>query len=1052
MVDSSLAFTITARDLGASAVFDKVARSADKTSGSLSKTVKISAEAQKASEALTKAQDKQSDVLGRVAVAEKRLQEVRANSNSKASQIVAAENNLAKARRDAARAGTDAEKAAKSLGSTLETEGKQAGKSLGKSVLQWFTGDGGNVFKQAGENAGNGFIGGAAGVLKTPVLGPALAVGLGAAVVAVLPEVGAMAASGLVAGFGAGIGALGLKFAAESEVVKRTWSTTLHDMGAEMRTLSQPFESTLISLAATAKKTFATFAPELGLAFKTLDPAFTQFGNDVGRAFERLAPAMQPLSSATAAVLRSLGGALPDIVGKLSSRLIDLSNSVEKNPQGLKDLAEGIGGLADSAIKTITVLNDLNGMLKKLPGGFSTFTGLAEKLNPVKAGFDALFTAISKVDGLLGGSAVDSQKLAGVLNQSGAAAVAYARAHGAAAPAITGVANATVLANRQARALTAQFTRQTAATNALITALFRLQGVNLGLSNDQIAVAQATADATASLKANGKGLDLNTAAGRANQSALNTLASATNTLTADMIKNGKGTDAAGLAAERSRANFVKIAHQMGLTIPQAEAMAKSMIGIPNVSRTARLNANIQDLQAKLSTAKTQLADKNLTATKRAKLEAEIKQLQQGIAAAKAALASVPSSKTVTITTNFYRNMVETHTVGGIPAGIKAPGRASGGPVKAGQPYLIGEKGPEILITEHNGFVVPNRGFRQLRGELSRGFSSAGKAGTGADIAQETALVQTMIGNLTGGDKKLSNALAAGSKKLIALANLRVQAAGQLKAAQDKLTAAVQVRNDFKKSITDAALSFNSIVNTQADSSGSITASAIIGQMSDTLRKTQNFVTNLASLKAKGLNSTVYQQLAEAGAGQGGDLAAALLGGGQSAINAVNSLQGQINKVSGTLGTSTSGTLYQAGVDAAQGLVNGLLAKTKALDAASAKLVAQIVARIKKDLGIHSPSKVLAWHGSMATEGFASGMVSSLPSVAGAASQLANMALPTTGVRQGVPAGPRPGGDTYITINVTGALDARDAGDKIIKVLRREIRIRGGNSVQKVLGT
>ncbi|MFD7157542.1 hypothetical protein ACFV9C_23290 [Kribbella sp. NPDC059898] len=1026
-----------------------MARSADKTSSSLSKSVKISAEAQKASEALTKAQDKQSDVLGRVAVAEKRLQEVRANSNSKASQIVAAENNLAKARRDAARAGTDAEKAAKSLGSTLENEGKAAGKSLGKSVLQWFTGDGGNVFKQAGENAGNGFIGGAAGVLKTPVLGPALAVGLGAAVVAVLPEVGAMAASGLVAGFGAGLGTLGVVFAAKSKAVQQTWSTTLDGMGSDMRQLSTPFESTLLSMADTAKRTFGTFKPALADSFKTLAPAFTQFGNDVGRAFERLAPAMQPLSTATVAVLRSLGGALPDIVGKLSGKLIDLSNSVEKNPQGLKDLAQGIGGLADSAIKTIQVLNDLNAMVKKLPGGFSSFTSLAEKLNPVKAGFDALFTAISKVDGLLSGSTVDSQKLAGVLNQSGAAAVAYARAHGAAAPAITGVANATVLANRQARALTAEFNRQTAATNALITSLFKLQGVNLGLSADQIAVAQATADATASLKANGKGLDLHTAAGRANQAALNALATASNQLASDMIKAGKGTDAAGLAAEKSRANFIQIAHQMGATIPQAKAMAASMFGIPNVSRTARLNANIQDLQAKLSTAKTELASKDLTKERRAQLNADIKKLEAGIATAKAALNSLPASKTVTLTTNFYKNMIQTNTVGGIPAGIKA--RASGGPVKAGQPYVIGEKGPEILITEHNGFVVPNRGFRQLRGELSRGFSSAGKAGTGADIAQETALVQTMIKNLTGGDKKLSNALTAGSKKLIALANLRVQAAGQLKAAQDKLAAAVQVRNDFKKSITDAALSFNSIVNTQADSSGSITASAIIGQMSDTLRKTQNFVTNLASLKAKGLNSTVYQQLAEAGAGQGGDLASALLGGGQSAINAVNSLQGQINKVSGTLGTSTSSTLYQAGVDGAQGLVNGLLAKTKALDAASAKLVAAIVGRIKKDLGIRSPSKVLAWHGAMTAEGFASGMVSRLPSVAGAASQLANAALPTTGVRQGAVGTGSGAVINNFNINVTGALDSRDAADKIITTLRREIRHRGG-TVQSVLGT
>jgi len=34
-------------------------------------------------------------------------------------------------------------------------------------------------------------------------------------------------------------------------------------------------------------------------------------------------------------------------------------------------------------------------------------------------------------------------------------------------------------------------------------------------------------------------------------------------------------------------------------------------------------------------------------------------------------------------------------------------RATGGPVGAGQPYLIGEKGPELFVPNQNGMVVPN---------------------------------------------------------------------------------------------------------------------------------------------------------------------------------------------------------------------------------------------------------------------------------------------------------------------------------------------------------
>lgn len=36
-------------------------------------------------------------------------------------------------------------------------------------------------------------------------------------------------------------------------------------------------------------------------------------------------------------------------------------------------------------------------------------------------------------------------------------------------------------------------------------------------------------------------------------------------------------------------------------------------------------------------------------------------------------------------------------------------RASGGPIKAGMPYLVGENGPELVVPERNGMVIPNRG-------------------------------------------------------------------------------------------------------------------------------------------------------------------------------------------------------------------------------------------------------------------------------------------------------------------------------------------------------
>jgi hypothetical protein len=39
--------------------------------------------------------------------------------------------------------------------------------------------------------------------------------------------------------------------------------------------------------------------------------------------------------------------------------------------------------------------------------------------------------------------------------------------------------------------------------------------------------------------------------------------------------------------------------------------------------------------------------------------------------------------------------------------VNLPGRAAGGPVMAGSPYLVGERGPELFISGSNGSIVPN---------------------------------------------------------------------------------------------------------------------------------------------------------------------------------------------------------------------------------------------------------------------------------------------------------------------------------------------------------
>ena len=309
--------------------------------------------------------------------------------------------------------------------------------------------------------------------------------------------------------------------------------------------------------------------------------------------------------------------------------------------------------------------------------------------------------------------------------------------------------------NKSAQELQAEATKKAAEAsqqhtqdlNAEIDAMHRASNAALELSGSQIAVQAAVDDAAAAAKENGKTLDINTEKGRANRSALNDLAKAANAQTDAMLESGSSNIEAAKAADSSRASFVRIAQQMGLSKKEAEKLARSLIDIPNVSREARLTANITDLESKLATAKTKLKDPKLTATQRAKLEAYIGQLEDAIAKAKRQLNSVPQSKTVTITTRLVTERIARNVSGSSGGHVPAEKRASGGPTVAGQLYKVGEEGPEYWVAPADGFVLNASQTRQI--DANR-FAQAGAVAASGFGQQQVAVaapdVRVFIGN------------------------------------------------------------------------------------------------------------------------------------------------------------------------------------------------------------------------------------------------------------------------------------------------------------------
>ena len=76
------------------------------------------------------------------------------------------------------------------------------------------------------------------------------------------------------------------------------------------------------------------------------------------------------------------------------------------------------------------------------------------------------------------------------------------------------------------------------------------------------------------------------------------------------------------------------------------------------------------------------------------------------------------------------------TVGGIGAILSSalgsalglPGRATGGPVSAGRPYLVGERGPELFVPSAAGRIDASGGARDVRVAISINTPAPGDPG------------------------------------------------------------------------------------------------------------------------------------------------------------------------------------------------------------------------------------------------------------------------------------------------------------------------------------
>jgi hypothetical protein len=323
------------------------------------------------------------------------------------------------------------------------------------------------------------------------------------------------------------------------------------------------------------------------------------------------------------------------------------------------------------------------------------------------------------------------------------------------------------------------------------------------------------------------------------------------------------------------------------------------------------------------------------------------------------------------------------------------------------------------------------------------------------IDESTAKLRARLASITKALPKnvrsgVGKSLADSTRELQKLVSKRDMVFKQLAAVEKKIKDLVTARSKAAADITKGILGEANITSGHAEVN-SVTAITVGLQQS--LKAAQEFQANIAKLKAAGLRSDLLQQIADAGVEAGGATAAALAKATPAELKKINDLQAQLAKSAAATGNTVGDALYQAGIRAAQGLLEGLRSQEGAIERQMRRIANGMLATVKKAHKTKSPSRAFRDIGVMDGEGLRLGLLATAGRVRDAARSVAGAALDVaSGVSGAMVAAPTAqqlaavyaggvgrGGDTY-TINMYGA-QATPA--ELVRELSWRGLVRGG---------
>ncbi|MET7949214.1 hypothetical protein [Micromonospora sp. NPDC005324] len=501
---------------------------------------------------------------------------------------------------------------------------------------------------------------------KAPMGAAGGAIGAGVAAVAV-PMIGAAVAGAVLGGVGVGGVVGGVSLAAKD---------------ARVQAASKQLGQTVMGdLEDSASKFIGPTIRSIGV----IEDAWSDVADDVDGVFEAAARYVEPLAQGVAGLVREIGPGLREAAEAAGPVVRELAEGLPRIGDAISDALSDISGGADEGASAV------RGLLMGLESGIRTVGtfvgGLAQVYGAfVKAGQGGAHFA----EGIAGWLPIVGDKITDNRERMDELAGALEGGGESGKEAGDGIFGGLMKAAEGADTATTEI-------KSLREAIDEFAGQALDARAATRDFEEAVDAASESVKRNGRTLDEGTAKGRANQAALDAIASSAIRQSQATLTATGSQEQATAVTERGRAAFLRAAGAMGMQAGKARELANKLFGIPNVKR----EVSIKDKQARDA----------------------IRAVQQGLGKIK--------SKNITIGV-YYKTNGDLK----LPGGTSLKGAASGGPVIGigpkgvdSEPYLLAP-GEHILTAAEVDAAGGHAGVERIRA-LLRGKTTGGPAPTSA---------------------------------------------------------------------------------------------------------------------------------------------------------------------------------------------------------------------------------------------------------------------------------------------------------------------------------